>query len=201
MTHALDALTRSIDAALKTEQIGTPVAARVVVHQDADHGLVERLAARALEAAAGWLESRPERLAALGGVERGQISLLARFAGGQSALVSVSARGSGSPLMEAVVWGNRGTVSWEESAGFRDVEPEDGEPPLSKEATRLLAMIREALATSESSARGDAVSPSPVPATRLAPPPKPPWGVLLVAGDHTHQPNYAEALAADPRCS
>jgi len=24
--------------------------------------------------------------------------------------------------------------------------------------------------------------------------------VLLVAGDHTHQPNYSEALAADPRC-
>jgi predicted dehydrogenase len=29
---------------------------------------------------------------------------------------------------------------------------------------------------------------------------RPPYGVLLVAGDHTHQPNYAEALAADDRC-
>src|SRR5690606_33833401 len=28
----------------------------------------------------------------------------------------------------------------------------------------------------------------------------PPLGVLLVAGDFTHQPNYAEAFRADPRC-
>ena len=39
-------------------------------------------------------------------------------------------------------------------------------------------------------------------AARPAPPRAlhPPYGVLLVAGDHTHQPNYAEALAADARC-
>jgi len=31
-------------------------------------------------------------------------------------------------------------------------------------------------------------------------PQAPPYGVLLVAGDQTHQPGYAEALAADDRC-
>lgn len=29
---------------------------------------------------------------------------------------------------------------------------------------------------------------------------EPPYGVLLVAGDHTHQPMYAGAFQADPRC-
>ncbi|MBC8873856.1 MAG: Gfo/Idh/MocA family oxidoreductase [Planctomycetes bacterium] len=29
---------------------------------------------------------------------------------------------------------------------------------------------------------------------------KPPYGVLLVAGDHTHQPMYAGVFASDPRC-
>ena len=31
-------------------------------------------------------------------------------------------------------------------------------------------------------------------------PTKPPYGVLLIAGAHTHQENYAVALAEDPRC-
>ncbi|MCH5372697.1 MAG: Gfo/Idh/MocA family oxidoreductase [Planctomycetes bacterium] len=34
----------------------------------------------------------------------------------------------------------------------------------------------------------------------VRPPLKPPYGVLLVAGDHTHQPMYAAAFRADSRC-
>jgi myo-inositol 2-dehydrogenase / D-chiro-inositol 1-dehydrogenase len=30
--------------------------------------------------------------------------------------------------------------------------------------------------------------------------PSPPFGLLLIAGSHTHQENYARAFAADPRC-
>ena len=30
--------------------------------------------------------------------------------------------------------------------------------------------------------------------------PAPPFGLLLIAGSHTHQENYARAFAADPRC-
>jgi predicted dehydrogenase len=44
---------------------------------------------------------------------------------------------------------------------------------------------------------------SPQPATprpAARPPLDPSYGVLLVAGDHTHQPNYAAAFAADSRC-
>ncbi|MBW3595914.1 MAG: Gfo/Idh/MocA family oxidoreductase [Planctomycetes bacterium] len=198
--NAFDALTQSIDEAIGTGQIGTPVAARIVVHHDADHGLLERLAARSLEAASSWLRSRPESVAALGGAERGQITLLARFAGGQSAVAAVSSRTRGAPLMEAVVWGNRGTASWEEGAGFRDVERDRSEPELSDEAKRLLDLIRGSLASSAKAPLAKPQADARSAPSRMIAPRKPPWGVLLVAGDHTHQPNYAEALAADPRC-
>ena len=83
--------------ALSTGQIGTPVAVRVVSHLSADHGPLERAAVRTLEAASTWLKSRLDQLSAFGSVEAGQISALSRFAGGQTALVSVGSRGVGQP--------------------------------------------------------------------------------------------------------
>jgi hypothetical protein len=47
--------------ALRTGQIGTPVAVRVVSYLTADHGPLERVAARTLEAASAWLNSRSDQ--------------------------------------------------------------------------------------------------------------------------------------------
>jgi predicted dehydrogenase len=50
----------------------------------------------------------------------------------------------------------------------------------------------------QASSSGPAADP-PLPSP-VRQPLEPPYGVLLVAGDHTHQPMYAAALAADVRC-
>lgn len=203
MMGEFDAVTRTVQQAVETGQAGTPVAARLVVHAAADHGLLERLAARGLEAAARWLRGWPRQVSALGGARQGQISLLAACEGGQTALVSVSACSAGPPLWEAVVWGNRGVVSWEEGDGWLDAESKTPEPPLTEDAQRLLSLIRNALAAADAGRPPPAgASPTRAPWSNVPPPRplKPPYGVLLVAGDYTHQAGYAEALAADPRC-
>jgi predicted dehydrogenase len=40
----------------------------------------------------------------------------------------------------------------------------------------------------------------PAPAPPAVSPARSPYGVLLIAGSHTHQEDYAQAFAADPRC-
>lgn len=197
-----DALLHATLDTLATNQIGTPVAVRLIAHVAADHGLLERWAARSLEAASEWLKSHVSWVRACGGPQRGQISVLAQCEGGQSALVCIGSSGVGAPLLEAVVWGSRGTATWEESGGWLDGKDLPGEPELTADGRRILSRIQDALADADSSGTDSSAAPASAPFTgnRLIATPKPPYGVLLVAGDHTHQPNYAEALAADPRC-
>ena len=111
--NEFDVAGQAIAEALQTGQIGTPVSARVVAALTADHGRIERQLARILEACAGWLGSQSDQLTAFGGVESGQLSVLTRFEAGATALVAVSLRGAGRPLLEVNVWGNRGTLSWD----------------------------------------------------------------------------------------
>jgi predicted dehydrogenase len=205
----------TVTVALRTGQIGTPVAVRVVSHLTADHGPLERVAARTLETASAWLNSRPVQLTAFGSVEAGQVSTLTRFAGGQTALVCVGSCGVGQPLLEIVVTGSRGILSWEGRSGSLAISGDEKE--LSDEANQILDRVRESLQSgrpsefgrresnthsggSSKSRRSDS-SPSPAQSAPSRRAQKPPYGVLLVAGDHTHQPGYTAALAADKRCT
>lgn len=212
-------LSQTVLNAIDTGQIGTPVAARLIVHATADHGLLERLAARALQATGEWLAERPLRMTAFGGVDRGQLGILVLFQKGQSALVSAGTSGIGVPRLEAVVWGSRGTLAWHDSCAPLAISPDEGNAGLSQGGRRWLQHLREAIQSGDTvelrsgaaAARRQTTARSS--ATRRASsgfleeqrrrqlkPQKPPYGVLLVSGDHTHQPAYAGALAADERC-
>ncbi|MGD9853969.1 MAG: Gfo/Idh/MocA family protein [Planctomycetaceae bacterium] len=184
---------RTIEQGLATGQIGEPVAARILMQGIADHGHVERMAAAALARTTDWFACRSDQMTAQGSVASGQVSTLARFERGQTALVSAGSCGAGRPLMAVHLWGNRGMLSWvdDEFAG----EPETGQA-LSDAAAATMTRLRSSLASK--SAASDATRIPTV--RRNRPPQPPPYGVLLVAGDYTHQPAYAQALAADPRC-
>src|SRR5262245_38727095 len=137
-----DVAAQTVAEALKTGQIGTPVAARVVAALAGDHGGLERQLARILEACADWLGSRPDQLTAFGGVESGQVSALARFEAGATALVAVSVMGVGRPLLEATVWGNRGLLSWDAAGSTPLATPREAAPDLSETADRFLRWAR-----------------------------------------------------------
>ena len=197
----------SIRTAIETGQIGVPVAVRAVVHLGADPGQIEAVLGTALAEVATWLDRPLDSIMAQGDVSDGQVSTFARFGEGRMALVSAGLRGAGSPLMELLVFGNRGVLSWEPGSATGS---DDAEVVGSPEADRLRQLLQQSLERGEP-VGGDGSSRGRVRLQKLqhvnltspaAPrgPRKPPFGVLLVAGDYTHQPAYARDLAADPRC-
>ena len=188
---------QTIENGLKTEQIGRPVAVRIVAHLVADHGQTEIMAARTLECAAGWLGADVVDVTAGGGAGSGQITILARFDRGQTALVSAGSCGVDRPLLAIHVWGSRGILSWEDDT-FVGTSHEEYAPD--GRATALLRRIQASLksARTPGTSSGESIKNAPARRHRAAQPP--PYGVLLVAGDHTHQTDYCEALAADKRC-
>jgi predicted dehydrogenase len=204
----------TVQQALKTPRIGTPVFTRIVAHTSEDHGRIEPLLGVALETASSWLGSSIVRLAALGSVTAGQITVQALFARGQTALISAGSRGLSPPLVETLVVGNKGILSWEPDASAAQAVAEV--PTLSDEGRRLLGAVRKSLDMGqvvqfdewgrESFPRGGKVRPdreSPAREKKAPdpfPPTKPPFGLLLIAGNQTHQENYARSFAADPRC-
>lgn len=195
---SFDSAIQTIEDGLKTAQIGQPVAVRIVAHLGTDHRQIERLAANALAHATKWLGGEPERLTVSGSIESGQITTLASFDGGQTALVSAGSCGVDRPILAIEVWCNRGILSWEDDR-FASNESHE-EPALSEKATTLLRRIQSSLKSPPSKPASGTVHRENVASATPRRALPPPYGVLLVAGDHTHQPNYAEALASDGRC-
>ena len=201
--------TETVARAIATEQIGTPVATRVVAHLSADHGTLVRFAARAIEISVDWLSAEPDQLTAFGGVDRGQISALISCPSGRSSLVSVGTCGLDRPLLEIVVWGTHGILTWEGER--RTINPVADESETFGRTEEFATALQSSLAAGQTveipggELRGPktghrtsrAVS---LPTARMLRATKPPYGVLLVAGDHTHQPQYADGLVADGRC-
>ena len=212
---AFEIASKTVLAALRTGQVGTPVAVRVTAQLDADHGRIERLIARVLSAAATWFDSRPEQVTSFGRVETGHVSTLTLFQGGQSALISAGCCAASQRLLELVVWGNRGILSWDHDRGF-SVDT-DHESALSDDEKQIYEYVHASVGSQNSihisasgsidpgrensgqtgSSKSPLRSASGEPKLRAQ---KPPFGVLLVAGDHTHQPQYAQSLASDDRC-
>ncbi|MFC1597614.1 hypothetical protein ACFL5Q_06730, partial [Planctomycetota bacterium] len=96
---SIQAASEAVLAALRSKRIGTPVSVRIV---DCGTSEVERLEprlARAMETASRWLGAEVRRLAALGDFQSHQVSVLAEFRQGQTALVSVGTRGHARPLL------------------------------------------------------------------------------------------------------
>ena len=208
---------------LRTKRIGIPVSVRIVDHTTSESDRIEPSLGHSLEAASSWLNADVRGLAALGDLRSGPVSVLMEFRQGQTAIVSVGTRGRRSPLLEVVVVGNRGVLSWEPGPGPA-LESEPRGPTGSEAARRLLEAVRRSLASGNPVALTGEARPGEEPGAdepsspaskqesrppvaklkeerrRRPSPAMPPYGVLLVAGGHTHQENYAEDFAADPRC-
>lgn len=210
---ALDATLLAVEQGLATSRIGTPVAARVVVHTLDNPDDIPTLLARLMATATKWLGGRISTLLAQGSVQAGHTTALIRLDGGQSLLVSAGTRGKAMPLAEVVVFGNHGVLSGGGQFGVWQSGQDVISLQLSDEERRLAQLVRQSQQTRQAvdASRPGQATPR-VPGSELPRPSfdihrrdqrlplRPPLGVLLVAGDHTHQPGYAEAFAADRRC-
>ena len=181
--------------AVATGRAGTPVSARIYLECANDTEDLDRELALAVDMLGQLFDSQVEMLTVFGSRAAHQVSSLVRFSDGQSALVSVVATPS-PPHVEYIVFAERGTLRWQ--VGPDDsIQPSCQQPPTplsSHTFVTVLARIRDQLADAR-----PGLEERPFPATAKPTACAPPYGVLLVSGDHTHQPGYAEALAADPR--
>ena len=98
----------------------------------------------------GWLGSRPDQLTAFGGAESGQVSTLVRFETGATALAAASVAGVGRPLLEVIVWGNRGILSWDGAYSTPLAPAGDADAGPSEVAARFLHMVQVSLRSGQS---------------------------------------------------
>ncbi len=189
----LDTMFETVGKAVATGRPGTPVAARLLLEiPSSPTDLAAELAAAA-DRLSTLFGSPVESIDVFGSLDKHQLSGLVRFAEGQSALLSVAAAqpaGRG----ECVVFADRGTLHWEaagDDVRLAETKPSADDPAKIDWQSRIVTAVAELPVTRP--ARPFPEPPVPQGAA-------PPYGVLLVSGDHTHQPGYAAALAADPRC-
>ncbi|MBI2826759.1 MAG: Gfo/Idh/MocA family oxidoreductase [Planctomycetia bacterium] len=209
---------RTIETALDSDRIGTPVAVRLHVAVTADHGQLRPLLAGALEAAERWLAAKISRIFALGGPAVGHVSAHLTCQGGQTGLVSVSLVGGSTPRVELVLVGNQGILSWQPDDAAAARVHASPMAPLSATAEKLLATVDASLerraaadvGATNAARRSGERSPENDSAAAARThgkddganfkPASPPFGVLLVAGARTHQEMYAQAFLKDKRC-
>ena len=146
----LDWLEQTLRTKLTGNPIGEPVALRAYLQLTSDHGLLTPTAAAGVVLAQRWFGASPLSIYAQGGAEFGYVSILAKFAQGQTALISSDLVRSGaepcgeSPTATLVLIGNHGSMQFSDSPGS-DGLPVDLTPPNNAPQRQLLRLIEESL--------------------------------------------------------
>jgi hypothetical protein len=141
----LDWLTESLAAKLAEKPIGETVALRGDFELTSDHGLLSPSTASAVAMAARWFDAGPLKVYAQGGPDQSYVSVLATFAGGQTALlVSGLLRDGAAPSARLLVIGNHGTMNFQDRPG-NDTLAVDLAPTEGNDVQRIAARIEQSL--------------------------------------------------------
>lgn len=198
------ALTATVAKLLKSGRVGTPVSARAFVHLDGNAAALESRLCQVVAFVSECIPGKLEGISISGNIARSQLTAFLRFARGESALVSVGVRHAEHPLFEFTLIGNRGVANWKSSGAINQHHEDPPDPD-----SALLRSIRLATVSGDLVRGGIAVNSGPLDLGRAhggplaAPSPEklsPPFGVLLISGDQTHQENYYPLFLADGRC-
>ena len=150
----LNWLEQTLRTKLTGNPIGEPVALRAYLQLTSDHGLLTPTAAAAVAIAQRWFGTSPLSIYAQGGAEFDYVSILAKFARGQTALISSELVRSGAepcaefPTATLVLIGNHGSMQFSDSPGS-DGLPVDLTPPNNAPQQQLLRLIQESLREGE----------------------------------------------------
>ncbi len=116
-------LEKAVERKLADHAIGSPVALRAQLNLSSDHGLPAAMLAGLVSAAERWFAGKPLSVYAQGGAELEYVSLLVKFSGGQTALLSSEVvrgdRGTGGegPNVLLLIVGNHGTMQFTDHPG------------------------------------------------------------------------------------
>lgn len=120
-------LAESVRLKLQAKAIGQPVALRAHFELSGDHGLLTPTTATGVSLAVGWFESNELSLYAQGGPSQGYVNVLARFDGGQTALLGAALTQTSDiarpPSVMLLLVGNLGTMRFEDEPGRFEDEP------------------------------------------------------------------------------
>ncbi len=193
-----------------SQRSGSPVSLRVALALPSEGPSLQEVALALLDHWQRVCGDEVQRWGAL--APPGQLHLLAGCARGQTALVSLwQTQRAPAVLWQLVVVGTKGVVSLQ---GVPTELQGSWNPPKNADDTSLAQGLQLALQSNEAVVRQADSSWQTIPeqtsSELLLPQQEPnwkklqgvpkPWGVLLVAGKFTHQENYAESFAQDPRC-
>lgn len=188
---SLSSVAETFQRALEAEPIGTPVAARLLLYGTPDPDDIDSQLVEAIALLQEWFAAAPADVRMLGDLAHGERTALVRFEAGQTALISSGVSADPSFQVTAMLIGSRGILSYDLTKPAASAAP----------ATAAAEVIADLQRSDEQTQlRWDGLpvrSPAAAVPSRRS---EPPFGVLLVAGDHTHQPTYASAFAADSRC-
>ena len=146
----LDWLEEVLAGKLAAKPIGEPIALRAHVRLTSDHGLLIPTLAATVKVVSRWFGQSPPKLYAQGGAEQGHVSVLATFAGGQTALVgSELIRDAETPLtseasVRLLLVGNRGTMEFADTPGA-DTLPVDLAVSSDPQTQTLVRAIEQSL--------------------------------------------------------
>ncbi len=120
-------LAESVRLKLQAKAIGEPVALRGHFELSGDHGLLTPTTATGVSLAVEWFESNELSLYAQGGASQGYVNVLARFDGGQTALLGSALTQTSDiarpPSVMLLLVGNLGTMRFEDELGRFEDEP------------------------------------------------------------------------------
>ena len=120
-------LAESVRLKLQAKAIGQPVALRAHFELSGDHGLLTPTTATGVSLAVEWFESKELSLYAQGGASQSYVNVLARFDGGQTALLGSALTQTGDlarpPSVMLLLVGNLGTMRFEDEPGRFEDEP------------------------------------------------------------------------------
>jgi hypothetical protein len=142
-------------AELAAGRLGEPVFVREILAVSPDHGHLLRAAAEGVAFAAEALRAPAESLLALGSVEAGHLSVQADHARGLSSLVAVAVERGGSPRLDLLLLGSRGSL-------HHEVSPERLALEVGEGAAQLLGAPSEAARLAEAAISGSLRSREPV---------------------------------------
>jgi len=106
----LEWLDKTVGDRVSSGVIGAPVFLRADLQLAADHGLLGPLAGAAVESAVRWLNASVHSIYALGGAAAGNVTVMAEFSGGQSALLSAEMIWDGDASAQLLIIGQKGSL-------------------------------------------------------------------------------------------
>lgn len=203
---------RTICQGLQSGQIGNPVSVRLI-NQDGSEPL-ETSISDSLDHVCLWMDHLPNAIIAMRYPQTNSLSIHLQFPDGQMALLSIGTTPGDWNTFEVIVAGNQGLLTWEPDTVSQPPcnDKTDNIKPIGK---TLLPAIEQSLVSGrvvhldnsgqwttsqQKTSTSDVTHTTPASERPVTVRQTKPYGVLLIAGAHTHQENYAVALAEDSRC-